>query len=61
MIPRHLLLAALIRDELTTLNEAAVRIERFWQRAATAGAGGLRLCRQWKGRNGVNWYAEEVA
>lgn len=38
MIPRHLLLAALIRDERTTLNEAALRIERFWQRAATADA-----------------------
>jgi hypothetical protein len=27
----------------------------------TASCTGLRLCRQWKGRNGVNWYAEEVA
>lgn len=26
----------------------------------TASCTGLRLCRQWKGRNGVNWYAEEV-
>lgn len=27
----------------------------------TSSCTGLRLCRQFKGRNGVNWYAEEVA